>query len=430
MKRKLINSFIILSASSAISKLFSILNRMLLTRLISPQAMTLYLLIVPTLSLCITLGQLGIPSAVFRLISHPRYNNFRIIINSIILSLFSVIVICLGLSLSSHFIANNLLKNSLSFYPIMTLVIFIPLVAISGILKNFYLAKRNMFLVAKTQLIEELARLIFVYLFLKNPLSNNDSFVVTIAYLSMSVGEFASIIYMLIKLKTKYTIPKIKNMNYDGIMVKDILNISLPLTGSRLYHCLVSFLEPITLLYVLSKLGFSQEYIHNQYAIMSGYVISLLVTPTFFNNIIYRLYLPIATNDLYYHHKNTFKHFYLALLACFLISLPFTIIFYFFPKASLQLIYNTTNGYQELKYMSIPFTLFYLQTPLSVILHAKNKNKDMFIISIIECTLEICLTYGLSYIYFTHSILVSLLLGMLFTLFASAWISYKIIKDT
>ena len=77
MKRKLINSFIILSASSAISKIFSILNRMLLSRLLPLEAMSLYLVIMPTLSLCLTLGQVGIPSAVFRLILHPKYKTTK-----------------------------------------------------------------------------------------------------------------------------------------------------------------------------------------------------------------------------------------------------------------------------------------------------------------------------------------------------------------
>ena len=36
----------------------------------------------PTVSLCITLGQLGIPSAVFRLVSNHKYNNKKIIINT------------------------------------------------------------------------------------------------------------------------------------------------------------------------------------------------------------------------------------------------------------------------------------------------------------------------------------------------------------
>lgn len=429
MKRKIINSFLILSASTAISKIFSILNRMLLTRLLPSEAMTLYLLIMPTLSLCITLGQLGIPSAVFRLVSHPKYNNLKTIISATVLSLISVIIMCLVLFLFAPVIANDLLKNSLTLYPILSFVIFIPLVAISGIIKNFLLAKGHMFVVAKAQIVEELSRLLFIYLLLKNPLFSSLQFLVTIAYLSMSVGEFLSIVYMLLKINTNYHIPQIK-IDKQNFILKDILNISLPLTGSRLYHCFVSFLEPITLIFVLTSLGFHHSDIQNQYAIISGYVISMLVTPTFFCNIIYRIYLPVATNDLFYKKRETFRHLYLALFCCFLIGLPFTLIFYFFPKQALQLLYNTTAGYNELKYMAIPFILYYLQTPLSVILQAKNKNKEMFIISILECTLEIILTFILSHYFYIHSILMSLFIGIVITLMISAVLTYRIIKDT
>lgn len=429
MKRKMINAFFILSASSAISKLFNIISRMMLTRLLNDEAMTLYLLIMPTLSLCITIGQLGIPSAVFRLVTHPKYDNRKVILTAIILSLFTVAIMSLLLLLLAPYISHNLLKNTQSLYPILSFIIFIPLVSISGILKNFLLGKDHMFVVAKTQIVEEISRLLFIYVLLRNPLYTSNVYLVTVAYLAMSVGELMSIVYMIFKIKKQYQINDYR-IHINNLIYKDILNISLPLTGSRLYHCFVNFLEPITLIYVLTQLGLHKSYIQTQYAIISGFVISLLVTPTFFCNIIYRIYLPIATKDLYYHSKQTYRHLYIALLSCLLIGLPFTIIFYFFPKESLQLLYNTTSGFQELHYMSIPFILYYLQTPLSVILYAKNKNKAMFIISTLECTIEIVLTYFLSHYLFIHSIIVSLFIGIIFTLITSALLTVKIINDT
>lgn len=429
MKRKIINAFFILSASSAISKLFNIISRMMLTRLLNDEAMTLYLLIMPTLSLCITIGQLGIPSAVFRLVTHPKYDNRKVILTAIILSLFTVAIMSLLLLLLAPYISHNLLKNTQSLYPILSFIIFIPLVSISGILKNFLLGKDHMFVVAKTQIVEEISRLLFIYVLLRNPLYTSNVYLVTVAYLAMSVGELMSIVYMIFKIKKQYQINDYR-IHINNLIYKDILNISLPLTGSRLYHCFVNFLEPITLIYVLTQLGLHKSYIQTQYAIISGFVISLLVTPTFFCNIIYRIYLPIATKDLYYHSKQTYRHLYIALLSCLLIGLPFTIIFYFFPKESLQLLYNTTSGFQELHYMSIPFILYYLQTPLSVILYAKNKNKAMFIISTLECTIEIVLTYILSHYLFIHSIIVSLFIGIIFTLITSALLTVKIINDT
>ena len=98
---------------------------MLLSRLLPLEAMSLYLVIMPTLSLCLTLGQVGIPSAVFRLILHPKYKNYKVIITAIILSFFSVIVICGTLFILSPFIAHSLLKNDYTLYPILSFLIFI-----------------------------------------------------------------------------------------------------------------------------------------------------------------------------------------------------------------------------------------------------------------------------------------------------------------
>ena len=121
MKRKLINSFIILSASSAIAKLFSILNRMVLARQLSSDAMALYILVMPTVSLCITLGQLGIPSAVFRLVANPKYSNKKIVISAFTICLFTCVIVMSTLLFASKFISHNLLKNEGAFYPLLSL---------------------------------------------------------------------------------------------------------------------------------------------------------------------------------------------------------------------------------------------------------------------------------------------------------------------
>lgn len=428
MQRKLINSFIILSASTAITKIFSIINRMILARSISLDAMALFILIIPTLSLCITLGQLGIPSAVFRLISNPQYKNQKIIISASLISFISCSIIVIILLLSTNYIAISLLKTKQAIQPLYILAVFIPFIAVSGILKNYFLAKENVYIIAKAQFIEEIARLLFIVCVLKYFNNVNDTTIVSFAYFSMIIGEFVAIIYMIFRLKDKpkyfiSLIPSIKN----NLQIKDLLNIALPVTGTRLYHSFVSFLEPIILIFVLSSVATTSS-IHQEYAIISGFVISLLITPTFFNTVVYRLFLPIITKDIYNKDKKKIhKHLLYSVLVCFIISLPFTLLFYFIPDKCLMLLYNTSEGALQLKYLSIPFTLFYLQTPLSAVLHALNKNKVIFIISFIECTIEIVLTYYLALHFGVIAVAISLLVGVVITLFLSVLFVYKYI---
>ena len=103
-------------------------------------------------------------------------------------------------------------------------------------------------IIAKSQIVEETSRLLFTYLFLKTPLSSSLPFLVTIAYLSMSFGELMSIIYLLLLSRKRYSFTPLKNINKQNLIMKDLLNISLPLTGSRLLFFVRSSIASICLL--------------------------------------------------------------------------------------------------------------------------------------------------------------------------------------
>lgn len=427
MKRKLINSFIILSGSTLITKVFSVFNRMMLSRLLSEQGMALYILVIPTLSLCITLAQFSIPSAVFRLVSNPKYNNKKIIISAILICFTSCILIMSTLFVFSQTIAHDFLKQDQAYLPLLTMIPFIPLVAISGIIKNYYLGKEDVWTLSVAQLLEEVSRIIFTYIAIKSFLSIDMSYLVAIAILAMSVGELSSILYLYFKLHRKVNI-RYHPLEYfqQHFILKDMMNIALPLTGSRILHSCYNFIEPIVLVAILSKIQIPESEIHLQYAIISGYVISILVTPTFFNNVILRLLLPILNKDIAYHQlRNLRKHVLLGVLACFLISLPFTLLFYFWGDYCLLFMYNTTNGYEYLKYMSIPFTIFYLQTPLSATLQALNKNKEMFVMSTLEIIIEFICLLILTPRFHVLSVAMVMLIGLFTTLVLSVYHVYK-----
>ena len=87
--------------------------------------------------------------------------------------------------------------------------------------------------------------------------------------------------------------------------------------------------------------------------------------------------------------------------------------------------YNTNNGYDYLKYMSIPFTLFYLQTPLSATLQALNKNKEMFMMSTLEVIIEFVCLLILTPRYHVLSVAMVMLIGLFTTLVLSIYHVYK-----
>ncbi len=427
MKRKLINSFIILSGSTLITKVFSVFNRMLLSRLLSETGMALYILVIPTLSLCITLAQFSIPSAVFRLVSNPKYNNKKVIISAILICIATCLMMMVSILCFSQIVAHDFLKQDQAYLPLLTLLPFIPLVAVSGIMKNYYLGKEDVWTLSVAQLLEEVARIVFTYIMIKCFSQLDMTYLVAIAILAMSIGELASILYLYTHLHRRVHI-SYHPIDYfqDHFIFKDMMNIALPLTGSRILHSCYNFIEPIVLVAILTRLHISESDIHLQYAIISGYVISILVTPTFFNNVVLRLLLPILNKDIAFHRlRDLRKHVIYGVIVCFFISLPFTILFYFWGDYCLLFMYNTKNGYEYLKYMAIPFTLFYLQTPLSATLQALNKNKEMFIMSTLEVIIEFICLIILTPRFHVLSVAMVMLIGLFATLLLSTFYVYK-----
>lgn len=429
MKRKLINSFLILTSSTLITKVFSLFNRMLLSRLLDENGMALYILVIPTLSLCITLAQFSIPSAVFRLISHPKYNNKKVIVSALCICLATCLLIMGGLLFFSKIIALYFLKQSDAYLPLLCILPFIPLVGISGIIKNYYLGREDVWNLSLAQLFEEVSRILFTYIVIQQFHYLPMTYLVSIAILAMSIGELTSILFLMLRLKRKI------NWHYHPIsyfqkhfIFKDMMNIALPLTGSRLLHVCYNFLEPILLVSILTKLHIGENQIHLQYAIINGYVISLLVTPTFFNNVVLRLLIPILNKDIAYNRLEALKkHVFYSLVICFFISLPFTLIFYFYGDVCLQIMYNTTKGYRCLQYMCIPFTIFYLQTPLNATLQAFNKNKEMFMMSTFEVIIELICLIILIPRFHVESVAIVMLIGLFSTLMFSTYFVYQLV---
>ncbi len=421
MKRKLINSFLILTTSTMITKVFSLMNRMMLSRMLSVETMALYILVIPTLSLSITLAQFSIPSAVFRLISHPKYENKKVIISALLISFVTCFIIMISLVIFAKPISMILLKQHDAYYPMLCIIPFIPLVGISGIMKNYFLGKEKLMTLSIAQFVEEVSRIVFSYILISRFSNVSQSYLICITILAMSIGEMTSIIFLLFNIKTKQSLT-IKN----NLIVKDIMNIAFPLTGSRILHSVYNFIEPILLVYMLTQIGMSEESIHLEYAIMSGYVVSLLFTPTFFNNVVLRLIIPIFNRDIAYNRfKELQKHILISITVCFFISLPFTLLFYFYGDKCLLFLYNTNQGYEYLKYMAIPFTLCYLQTPMSATLQCLNKNKDLFYLSVLEIFIELMFMLLLVRYYKVLSVGIVMLIGLLTTLILSTYKIYK-----
>ena len=73
------------------------------------------------------------------------------------------------------------------------------------------------------------------------------------------------------------------------------MNISIPSTASRLIGSFGYFLEPIILTNALTYVGYSSKFIVTEYGVISGFVMPLLLLPSFFTMAISQALLPVIS---------------------------------------------------------------------------------------------------------------------------------------
>jgi len=358
-------------------------------RLIGTEGLGLYMLITPTFMLLITIAQLGFPIAISKLVAEEKSNNKNLVFSIIPLSLLINFIIMIILLIASKYIAINLLHEQRVINSLKCIGFVLPFISISSILRGYFFGKQRMIPHIVSNITEDFIRLIILIIgipiFLKNGIESAVSFIV----LSNIISELTSILVLFFflpknfRIKKEDIVPNKKNIN-------NILNISLPTTSSRIIGNIGYFLEPVILTFFLLKYGYSNNYIVNEYGIINGYVMPILLLPSFFTSAISQALIPIVSKS--YSDNNieyTKKKIRQGIIFSMIIGIPSTIIFILIPNIPLKLVYNTTKGIEYIRVMAPICLLYYFQTPLSSSLQAMGKAKDSMIGTILGVSIKL-----------------------------------------
>ena len=372
MKEKFIKSTIILIIGGFLTKILGMIIRIITTRIIGLKGIGLYMMVMPTYGLFITIATFSLPIAISKLVSENKRNNKNIILGIIPIAIIIDIVLVVILLVSAKFIAGVLLQNKLLYDPILAMAVTLPFITLSNIIRSYFFGKEKMIPHVTSNIIEQIIRIIMTILITPYLLKFGVISAVTGIILYNVVSEFLSILILFIFIPKNITITKKDIMpNYDNI--KDIFKISIPTTAGRIISSIGVFLEPIIITYVLLRIGYSSNEITNEYGIISGYVFPMVMMPQFLSGAIASALLP--TISKYHAVNNTTqikRKLHLAIMISLLIGFVFTIVFMIFPDKSLKLMFNDTHGSDYLLIAAPIFLLTYIQSPIFSTLQAIN----------------------------------------------------------
>lgn len=425
-KSKFIKSSIILIIGGMLTKALGMLVKITLSRTIKTHIIGLYSLIIPTFLLFITISGMGLTTSLNVLISSKKYNNKNLIITSLILSLSIDLIIIIFLLFTHKFLALTLFKNELLSLPILSMGLVLPFITVSNIFRSYYFSKERLIPHVISNILEDLIKLILILLFI-NKLSNNIPLTLTFIIGINIFSELSSILIFLYK-APKFTI-YLNDLKPNKKNIKAILSISIPTTISRLIGSITYFLEPIILTSILTYIGYSNNYIVNEYGIINGYVLPILLLPSFFTNAISQALIPSIS--LYYtkrDFKSLKKRIKQATFISFLIGIIFTIFIIICGNFILKLLYKTNEGINYIRLLAPIFLFHYIEHPLLSSIQAMNKAKINMKISLVNMFIRTILLGLLCMLKIgIYPLLITLSLNILFSCFYAYYIINKMI---
>lgn len=379
MKEKFINSVIILLIGGLLTKLLGMFIKIMMSRLIGTEGLGLYMMVLPTFSLFIGIGQFGLPTALSKLVAEKRKNNIKLFFSILPISLFINLLLIITIIVIAPVLANNLLHDPRCYLPILAIAVVIPFTSLSSICRSYFFGKEKMVPHVVSNLLEDLVRLTLMIIGIPFFLPKGLEYAVCYIILSNVISEGVSILVLFLFLPKKIQLKK-EDLIPKKDYMKESLSIGIPNTTGRLLGSIGYFLEPILLTTTLLSLGYSSKFITTEYGILSGYVMPLLLLPSFFTMAISQALLPVVSRE-YTRGNYTFvrRKIKQAILYSLAIGIPVTLFFIIFPELPLKLIYHTNEGISYMRFLA-PVCLFqYIQSPLASCLDAMGRSRDAMI---------------------------------------------------
>ena len=369
-KESFIKSTIILIIGGFLTKVLGMIIKIVMSRLMGSEGIGLYMLVLPTFSLLIGVCQFGIPTALSKLIAEDSKNNKRLLFSLLPISLIiNVLIISLVIILAPT-LAFNFLHEERALLPILAICVVLPLTSTSSILRSYFFGKQEMLPHVTSNVLEDIIRLILIIIGIPIFISKGLEIAVTFVILTNIISELSSILVLFFFLPKNLTIKK-KDLAFNKSYAKEALGISIPSTASRLIGSFGYFLEPIILTSALTYCGYKNNFIVTEYGIISGFVMPLLLLPSFFTLAISQALLPIiskaTSRKQYTYAKKKVKQ---AIMISLLIGIPASGALFIFPEFFLKLIYNTNEGANYMRFLAPVCILQYIQAPLSASLDA------------------------------------------------------------
>lgn len=396
-KMYLLKGTIILTLAGFLTKIIGFFYRIFLSQTIGAEGMGIYQLIFPIHTLCFAITVGGIQTAISRFVAarsalqdEQGARDIFFIGTSICVAI-SCIVTWL-LFHNAQWIAMRFL-GEVRCTPLLQLMAFsIPFGTFHSCVNGYYYAKSRAGIPALSQLLEQSARVVASYIFYLVLLSEHQTLTPMIAVVGILGGELISMLFSLLVISWDF-----KKFAYSPASmhsplenVRQILTLSIPLTGNRVLLTLLHSAESVLIPGRLRLYGLDTSTALSVYGILTGMALPLVLFPTAITNSISVMLMPAIAEDQARENDRAIRRTIgVTIKYCLILGFLSTGFFFLTGNALGALLFKNEYAGTFIKILSFICPCLYLSTTLTSILNGLGKTSLCFIQNTIGILLRI-----------------------------------------
>lgn len=380
-KKSLKQNTFILTVAGFIVKIVGFFYRIFIANSIGAEGMGLYQLVLPVYNLILLGLTAGLGIAISRLVAEEtargNYKNAKRIAVFSGVAVFAVgTVIVAVMLLNLDFVVNIFVGDVRTKSSLYFLLPSIPVIAGLTSLKGYFYGKQDVIPNAVSQVVEQLTKLIVVYLIADIFVSGDLEQKCLFATIGLIVGELANVLTVYIAFKVRKPdkpLPNQRIMRKKDI-AKALITISLPITSNRLILSLLGTVEFLWIPQRLAVYGLTSAEALTQYGKLTGMASPVISFPSMLTAALATALVPaiaeaVATRRMNIANRQISRSIRVTLVLGFL----FSSIFICFANEISDLIYPGQNVGPMLYLLSFTGLFFYLQQTLLGILNGLGK---------------------------------------------------------
>jgi stage V sporulation protein B len=308
-RQSFLKGALVLSIAGAISKVLGAVYRIPLARLLGGEGMGLYQMAYPIYTTILSLATAGVPVAISVLVSRKEAAGYKgdsrkiFTVSLLILFIFGLVLSLLVMQ-SARFIADNILKDSRAYYPIIAVAPAIFFSSLMSVFRGYFQGHQSMVPTAVSQVIEQLFRVTAVlamafYLFPKGL-----EYAAAGATSGAVIGGIAGLIVLsLYYLKfRRHQKQSGQPLLYSGSksleLGSEMVKLAIPVSLGAVVLPLVQMLDAVIVPGRLMALNYSTSQATALYGQLSGMAAVLISLPTIFTIAISTSLVPAVSEAL------------------------------------------------------------------------------------------------------------------------------------